>query len=715
MENYIGRLLDNRYEIVEMIGVGGMAVVYKALDHRLNRLVAVKVLKDEFTKNEEFHRRFHTESQAVAMLSHPNIVSVYDVSRAADADFIVMELIEGITLKQYLQKKTSLNWRETLHFSMQIARALDHAHNRGIIHRDIKPHNIMILKDGSIKVADFGIARIGSAQNTLTREALGSVHYISPEQAKGGRIDNRSDLYSLGVVMYEMLTGKTPYDGETPVSVAIQHINGGAKRPADLMSGIPLGLEQITMHAMTSEADARYSSAAEMVRDMEEFRKNPAMTFLFGAQSASYVPQATEPKAAPQPKPGMPRTEAERYAAARAAKMNESRTVEERRAQRARREKELEEKKRRNTVIISVCAAAAVVMVIALILILVSCSDGISLGGNKESTSDSELVEVPKFIGKRLDDIDPEDYPDLDVDVISVVEEYSNDYEAGFVMDQSPGAGEKVKNGRTIQLVVSKGAQVVEMPDLENYTEAEAIRALQNLNIGIKTRIKDEIDSSVEEGCVVRTEPEAGQSLEREQEVILYISLGEKKMPDLRGDTKSNAEMRLKQLNIGLKVTFQEEESDEYEEDQVIRTNPAAGSDLNEGDEIVLFISTGSKNTKVPDVTTKSLELAIQLLEAAELKYAINEVYDDLVPEGYVISQSELPESKVEKGTIVIIDVSKGPEPTESTTESTEESTEPPTESTEDPSTEPSSEEPIQDTTEADPTSPDETPEPATP
>ena len=231
MDNYIGRLLDNRYEILEVIGTGGMAVVYKALCHRLNRLVAIKILKDEFSRDQEFRRRFHAESQAVAMLSHPNIVSVYDVSRSGDVDYIVMELIEGITLKQYLEKKGRLNWRETLHFSMQIAKALEHAHSRGIIHRDIKPHNIMILKDGSIKVADFGIARIGSAQNTLTREALGSVHYISPEQAKGGHVDCRSDLYSLGVVMYEMLTGRTPYDGETPVSVAIQHINGGATPP----------------------------------------------------------------------------------------------------------------------------------------------------------------------------------------------------------------------------------------------------------------------------------------------------------------------------------------------------------------------------------------------------------------------------------------------------------------------------------------------------
>ena len=208
MDSYIGRLLDNRYEILENIGSGGMAEVYKALDHRLNRLVAVKILKEELSRNQEFRRRFQTESQAVAMLSHPNIVSVYDVSSSGGVDYIVMELIEGISLKQYMERKGPLNWRETLHFSMQIAKALEHAHGRGIVHRDIKPHNILILKDGSIKVTDFGIARIGTAQNTLTREALGSVHYISPEQAKGAMVDNRSDIYSLGIVMYEMLTGR---------------------------------------------------------------------------------------------------------------------------------------------------------------------------------------------------------------------------------------------------------------------------------------------------------------------------------------------------------------------------------------------------------------------------------------------------------------------------------------------------------------------------
>ena len=273
-DKYIGRLLDNRYEVLEVLGVGGMAVVYKARCHRLNRLVAIKILKDEYSKDEEFCRRFHAEGQAVAMVSHPNIVNVYDVSSSHDADYIVMELIDGISLKQYMEKKGVLNWKETLHFAMQISKALEHAHGRGIVHRDIKPHNVMVLKNGSVKVTDFGIARVMSESHTLTREALGSVHYISPEQAKGGRVDNRSDLYSLGVVMYEMMTGRPPYDGESPVAVAIQHINGGAAMPSTLNPNIPGGLEQIIMKAMAHDLTQRYASASAMLYDMDEFRKN---------------------------------------------------------------------------------------------------------------------------------------------------------------------------------------------------------------------------------------------------------------------------------------------------------------------------------------------------------------------------------------------------------------------------------------------------------
>jgi serine/threonine-protein kinase len=280
MDQYIGKMLDGRYEILEVIGTGGMAVVYKARCHRLNRLVAVKILKSDLAQDADFRRRFHDESQAVAMLSHPNIVSVYDVSRSSNLEYIVMELIDGITLKQYMQRKGALNWREAHHFITQIMKALSHAHSRGIIHRDIKPHNIMILRDGSVKVADFGIARlISSTQSTLTQEALGSVHYISPEQARGSHIDTRSDIYSAGVVLYEMLTGRLPYEGDSPVSVAIQHINSVPLSPREINPDIQEALEAITLKAMASKVENRYASANAMLADLEEFRKNPNIHF----------------------------------------------------------------------------------------------------------------------------------------------------------------------------------------------------------------------------------------------------------------------------------------------------------------------------------------------------------------------------------------------------------------------------------------------------
>ena len=673
MENYIGRLLDNRYEILEAIGAGGMAVVYKALDHRLNRLVAVKILKDDFSRNQEFRRRFHAESQAVAMLSHPNIVSVYDVSRTGDIDYIVMELIEGITLKQYLERKGSLNWRETLHFSMQIAKALEHAHSRGIVHRDIKPHNIMILKDGSIKVADFGIARISSAQSTLTREALGSVHYISPEQAKGARVDCRSDLYSLGVVMYEMLTGRTPYDGETPVAVAIQHINGGARLPSELMTGIPLGIEQITMHAMNSNPEARYSSATEMLRDMEEFRKNPAITFHFNGPIIPPTPPTPH-------RSGMTRSDAERYAAARGAAKPDGRTPEERRAERARREKELAAEKRKKNITIGIIAAAvlAVILVVVLIVVLTSGSDD-----PKDPLSTSETQEgnvlVENFVGKRLVDIDPIDYPDLKLDLINVKEEFSDEYEEGYVTDQTPRAGEEVRKGRTVTFTISKGPESSDMPDLTDKSSAEAIKQLDALKLGLKVVTEDEGSDTVTKGYVVRTEPKAGTKLEKNQQVTLYVSLGSNKMPNLRNESKENAETRIKAMELNLKMVFLEEEDDDIEEGKVIRTSPAADSELTKGQQITLYISLGDGKVLVPQVLGFSKMDAIQLLRDAKLGYEVKEIYDETVEKGKVISQSELPNTRVKKDTIVTIDVSRGPDPTLHTTAPTEAPTEPPT------------------------------------
>ena len=349
MDRYIGRMLDGRYEILEILGTGGMAVVYKARCHRLNRMVAIKILRDENLQDDDFRRRFHAEGQAVGMLSHPNIVSVYDVSSVDGVDYIVMELVEGITLKQYMERKGVLNWKETLHFAIQIAKALDHAHSRGLVHRDIKPHNVMVLKNGSVRVTDFGIARIMSKSNTLTKEALGSVHYISPEQAKGGRVDARSDLYSLGVVMYEMITGRPPYDGESPVSVAIQHIAGGATKPSQLNPNIPAGLEQIICRAMANDLKNRYASALDMIADMDELRKDPAKLFpVVAAKTATQ--EKPRPRPVEEPKPTTP------------AKMKEKK-------QRDYVDAELGRGRIATVAVVSCCVVAMVAVVIFLVLL----------------------------------------------------------------------------------------------------------------------------------------------------------------------------------------------------------------------------------------------------------------------------------------------------------------------------------------------------------
>ena len=668
MENYIGRLLDNRYEILEVIGTGGMAVVYKALDHRLNRLVAVKILKDEFSRNQEFRRRLHAESQAVAMLSHPNIVSVYDVSRSGDADYIVMELIEGITLKQYLEKKGCLNWRETLHFAMQIAKALEHAHSRGIVHRDIKPHNIMILKDGSIKVADFGIARIASAQSTLTREALGSVHYISPEQAKGARVDNRSDLYSLGVVMYEMLTGRTPYDGETPVAVAIQHINGGAPLPSKYAAGIPLGLEQITMHAMAADAAIRYSSAAELLRDMEEFRKNPTTTFVFTVPSAAKKIPAQQPQ-------HMTRTEAERYAAVRNAARNSSRSQEERQSERERREAELAAQKRRRIVTIGSIAGS----VLAAVLLIVLC---VSLfgGGGKELNQKVQEVEVPNFVGMELKEIDPKDYPELKIDLDGVTYEYNDEY--AKVCEQTPKAGDKVKGGgvRTVSLKVSLGKESNLMPNLLNQSESNAISQIKAMDLGLNIVKEEEASETVVAGYVTRTEPAADTPLEKGQKVTLYISLGSTKMPSLKGESKENADALLNAMGLNLKVTYLEEESDDVPAGNVTRTTPDSGSQLSKGAQVTVYISKGSGKVNVPPVVGLDVMDAINLLRENDLKYEVKRVFSETEEKDRVIRQSEAQNSLVEKGTVVILEVSDGPAPTEPPTEPSTNTSEEPTE-----------------------------------
>ena len=563
MDQYIGRLLDGRYEILEVIGTGGMAVVYKARCHRLNRLVAIKILKDEFAGDEEFRRRFHAEGEAVAMLSHPNIVQVYDVSTSDDANYIVMELIDGISLKQYMEKKGVLNWKETLHFAMQIAKALEHAHSRGIIHRDIKPHNVMVLKNGSVKVMDFGIARVMNKSNTLTKEALGSVHYISPEQAKGGHTDNRSDLYSLSVVMYEMMAGRPPYDGESAVSVAIQHINGGAPLPSAYNPNIPEGLEQIIMKGMALEPRDRYDSATQMLQDMEEFRKNPAITFHYHTVLDDATRQI----------PTQPRTVAEKKVQARTGvrattdsvrlrqggtgsiphrstgvipPVVDRETENLRRAQQRRKaegEKKKEERSRVATTAIVICSAVAV---FAIILFLLALFNGALLQEEKR------LVDVPYLEGLSYSDSLAEQYPDFTIRLQP--QQYSDTYLSGQIMKQAPEGGQKVQKGTDLWLTVSMGEEPP-VKTMANFVDIDAEQAKSVLEgQGFFPLIRYEVSYVYEPGQVTRTEPVAGTELTDGQTVYLYVSTGkdvvEETMPNVVGMNVELAKPLLEQLGF---------------------------------------------------------------------------------------------------------------------------------------------------------------------
>ncbi len=601
MDRYIGRLLDGRYEILEIIGTGGMAVVYKARCHRLNRLVAIKILKDEYSKDEEFRHRFHAESQAVAMLSNPNIVSIYDVSTSDDADYIVMELIDGITLKQYMEKKGVLNWKETLHFAIQIAKALEHAHSRGIIHRDIKPHNVMVLKNGAVKVADFGIAQVMSKSSTLTKEALGSVHYISPEQAKGGRVDNRSDLYSLGVVMYEMMTGRPPYDGESPVAVAIQHINGKAAMPSTLNPNIPGGLEQIIMKAMAQDPNQRYVSAQAMLDDMDEFRKNPGMLFDYNNTSTSLddaavivagakpaAEPAKKPVSVPGPRSAVPKTAAERRA--------------------YRRQEEIVEEKEKGskvaTIAIAVCAVVALAVIGVCIWLFMSMG-GVDGASNK--------ISLPNFTNATLEEVRSHDGNFK----IEEKYQYNDTVEQGRIIDQSPKPNAEVNRGSTVTLWISQGPEPEEKL-MENFVGLEETFAMNFLveTQGVqKERVSViyEASSQYEKGIVIRTEPGENAVLPEEGIIRLYVSSGPdvetKTLPDFvkGGFSADSAQKWL--ADSGFNNVDIQYEANVAPKGSIFYQSVGAGKTVNVNTRIVLKISLGGNAGTTP-ADTENMEPA---------------------------------------------------------------------------------------------------------
>ena len=661
MDKYIGRLLDNRYEILEVIGTGGMAVVYKARCHRLNRLVAIKILKDDYLEDEEFRRRFHSESQAVAMLSHPNIISVYDVSTSITADYIVMELIDGITLKQYMEKKGVLNWKETLHFAIQIAKALEHAHSRGIVHRDIKPHNVMVLKNGSVKVTDFGIARMMSKGNTLTKEALGSVHYISPEQAKGGRVDNRSDIYSLGVVMYEMMSGRPPYDGESPVSVAIQHINGGAVMPSTLNPNIPGGLEQIIMRAMAHEPANRYATATQMLADLDEFRKDPTILFDYNIPPTDEVTKLPKPPVVTPPEVVTTAERVERKETGeKPATPPQRRTPDSgaRRRQTAqpqRRSAEEEEEAKRNkitTIAIISCAAVMVVAILIFIFVL--------LGSNTE-------VEVPNLVGRVYANLNDDAY---EFNIKLEQEVYDDKYEAGKIISHTPAAGEPVVKNGNVYVTVSLGPKTepVYMPDLAGKEQNAAKDMLDDLSLNLKIEFVEQHSETVAAGLVISTDPAPETELAVGQSVKVYVSQGfelkTSAMPNVVGQKVEIAKKILESQNLNLELVINEVNNDDVAKGLVISTDPVEGQELKTSQKVTLNVSLGPKLFTMPRLVDGTISSAYSMLTTAGYDIQnldIDYVYDATAERDVVIAQSVPEKQEVSTSVEIVLTVSKGP------------------------------------------------------
>ena len=590
MDQYIGKMLDNRYEILERIGTGGMAIVYKAKCHRLNRLVAIKILKSDLAQNEEFRRRFNAESQAVAQLSHPNIVSVYDVSRGGDMEYIVMELIDGITLKQYMEKRGQLNWRESLHFITQIMRGLSHAHSRGIIHRDIKPQNIMVLRDGSVKVADFGIACLADSAQTLTQEALGSVHYISPEQARGDRPDARSDIYSSGVVLYEMLTGRLPFEGESAVSVAIQHLSSIPLAPREINPDIPEQLELICMKAMAPDLEHRYQSADAMIADLEAFRKNPEVEMKFDlsdlrpeendepTRTIRTMPSHTVTIPVHQPERNYPRRERD----------------------------EDEEPRRAGNGKRGVLVGAVTVAAVAVVIVLFKTI----LGSFAPAVVDQ--YQVPDLYNMTIEEAENDPRIEGVFEIQKAGSEFSTDVPEGHILRQDPKKEETRKGSQlVIQVWVSAGEETGEVPDLENKSEQDARILLEKLNkeynLELTVEVPEELkqfSEEITEGYVIKTEPAQGEILKKGDTVKLILSKG----PDIKPVTVlpfvgMSIDSVLSQLE-SYKLTCDAADVEVVDSDKpggtIVWQSPASGETVPEWTTIKFRVSAGLASSALP-------------------------------------------------------------------------------------------------------------------
>lgn len=575
MDNYVGKRLDGRYEVQEIIGVGGMSVVYKAYDNVDDRIVAIKILKDEFLNNEEFKRRFKNESKAIALLSHENIVRVYDVNFGEKLQYIVMEYIDGITLKEYINKQNSITWNDAVYFMTQILRAVQHAHDKGIVHRDIKPQNIILLPNGTLKVTDFGIARFSRSETkTLTEQAIGSVHYIAPEQAKGEQTDERADIYSMGVVLYEMLAGKVPFDSENAVSVALMQVQANAEKLTQINPNIPKGLEQICVHAMQKNPDDRYQSATEMLLDIEEIIKNPNTVFNYASNTESQtksVPTVTDDRYNEE------YDEAVDYEAERKHKKK----------------------------MIAAVTIGVIVLIAAVVGVIYMFTSGIN----------TKTHTLENFVGYSYDELqNSNDYK------YEFVAEYkkTDEKEPGIILSQSPEAGSKITEGSTVTLVVAASEKDITMPNVYGLTLEMAEQTLKQSELSIFKAMKINSDT-VEEGKVIYTDPKANSIVSGDQEITIYVSDGPStttietiKVPDVIGLTKSGAREFLTKYGF-TNVEFKTQDST-YPKDVVISQSPSVGFSAKATDKITVIVSTGVTTTE-PQTVDVTLDVLLPKIE----------------------------------------------------------------------------------------------------
>lgn len=548
MDKYIGKKLEGRYEILELTGFGGMAMVFKAYDIVDEKNVAIKILKDEYLANDDFKRRFRNESKAIALLSHPSIVKVLDVNFDDNIQYIVMEYIDGITLKEYIEQQGAVKWKEAVHFTVQILRALQHAHDNGIVHRDVKPQNVMLLEDGTIKVMDFGIARFARENGkTLSDKAIGSVHYISPEQAKGDVTDEKTDIYSVGVIMYEMLTGKVPFDGDTPVSIAIKQMQIDPERPRAMNPEIPVGLEEVILRAMQKDPQLRYQTAAEMLRDIDEFKHNPSVVFEYKYFNSDGTTRYFD------------KLEARASAGGR----------------------EVDEPVKKSytmNILAGVAAACVLVMVIALFFFL------------KGLNVKKQDVNVVSILGMTVEQAQ-ERMPKLKIVITDTV--VSPDYDKGLIIEQKPEEGTKVKIDSEVGVVVSAGLQELVVPDLLNETLSSAKAKLELM--GLEVDPVQMISENITTGHVIKTDPDADTKVKKGDKITVYVSKGSAQLPISVPDllTMTEVDARSKLAAMGLRVGKVTSVGSDQPIGTIVTQTPEKGSKLAKGDSVDIEVSNG--------------------------------------------------------------------------------------------------------------------------